>query len=181
MLLYPRYLSPCQCWRPCSHTLRPPCLVGRGYNGEFQAALNSSFYELFTFHFKDEKTEAQRCKWFCKKALLLWTAAMPLGSGAHLDLNPNPFHRYPTPQIPLQGDEFTSTAPFRVILVSWTCVKCSAVILQCNKPHGWVQVRKPRPRGASRTSSRSLQSRLGLPDSRPTAPPTLQVSLGSSG
>lgn len=44
---------------------------GEGDDGEFQVAFNSSFYELFTFHFKDEKTEAQRCKWFCKKALLL--------------------------------------------------------------------------------------------------------------
>ena len=44
-------------------------------DGEFQAALQSSFDELFTFHFKDEKTEAQRCKWFYESALLQWTLA----------------------------------------------------------------------------------------------------------
>lgn len=80
-------------WCPCSHSLKAS-LPG-GDDGEFQAALNSSFYELFTFRFKDENTEAQRCKWFCKKALLLWTLAMPLGSRAPLDLSPTPSNLTP--------------------------------------------------------------------------------------
>lgn len=73
MLLCPRCLLP----MPVQASLLPHSQdlpargSGEGDDGEFQVAFNSSFYELFTFHFKDEKTEAQRCKWFCKKALLL--------------------------------------------------------------------------------------------------------------
>lgn len=60
-------------WCPGCHTLKAS-LPGTD-DGEFQAALQSSFDELFTFHFKDEKTEAQRCKWFYESALLQWTLA----------------------------------------------------------------------------------------------------------
>lgn len=63
--------------------------------GGFQAALDNSFYELCTFHFKDEEAEAQKYKWFGKRGILPWALAIQatcfchrLGSRAHLDLSP---------------------------------------------------------------------------------------------
>lgn len=64
---------------------------------ELQAALHSSFYELCTFHFKDEESEIQNNKLFGKRSVLPWAWVMQatcschrLGSRAQLELGSTP-------------------------------------------------------------------------------------------
>lgn len=55
--------------------------------GGFQAALDNSFYELCTFHFKDEEAEAQKYKLFGKRGILPWALAIkPRDSATGWDL-----------------------------------------------------------------------------------------------
>lgn len=60
---------------PCSYTPSGPLFLGE-VTGGFQAALDTSFYELCTFHFKEKETEAQNYKLFGKRGILPWALAM---------------------------------------------------------------------------------------------------------
>lgn len=57
------------------HVLAHTSALGE-VTGGFQAALDNSFYELCTFHFKDEEAEAQKYKLFGKRGILPWALAI---------------------------------------------------------------------------------------------------------
>lgn len=100
-------------WKfPSAHSVSSPrpvlvsCVLARTPSGppflgeitrELQAALHSSFYELCTFHFKDEESEIQNNKLFGKRSVLPWAWVMQatcschrLGSRAQLELGSTP-------------------------------------------------------------------------------------------